>query len=334
MQRMRDVFIEEIYHQMHTDENIFFVTADFGSPKLDLIRKDFPNNFLNAGIAEQNLINVSTGLALEGFTVYSYAISTFMTMRAFEQIRNNLALMSRFKCLNINLISVGAGLSYDMSGPSHHCLEDLSIMRTLPNIEIFSPSDNVLTEKFFDYSVKIKKPKYIRLDGKPLPDIYDKIISNKKNDHQSHQSDKSDKCINDIKIEDRFYELRKGKDICIISTGIMTQTALALNFLDNSIGIIDMFMLRPLNENLLFDKIKDYKTIITMEEGFINKGGLDSLISSILNKKNSNIKLIRIGFEDKYIFDIGSREYLHRLNQIDAESIIKAINYRIDKFIK
>jgi len=307
MQRMRDVFIEEIYHRMETDENIFFVTADFGSPKLDLIRKDFPNNFLNVGIAEQNLINVSTGLAMEGFTVYSYAISTFMTMRAFEQIRNNLALMSRFKNLNINLVSVGAGLSYDMSGPSHHCLEDLSIIRTLPNIEIFSPSDNILTKKFFDYSIKIKKPKYIRLDGKPLPDIYDKI--------------------DDVKIEDRFYELRKGKDegknICIISTGIMTQMASTFKSLKS--GIIDLFMLRPINEDLLFDKIKDYKTIITMEEGFINKGGLDSLISSILNKKNSNIKLIRIGFGDKYVFDIGSREHLHKLNQIDEENIIKEI---------
>ncbi len=306
---MRDVLIENIYHRMKIDDNIFFLTADFGSPKLDLIRKDFPYNYINVGIAEANLINLSTGLALEGFTVYSYAISAFLSMRAYEQIRNNLALISQLKKnLNVNMISVGAGLSYDMSGPSHHCLEDLSIMRTLPNIEIFSPSDNILTEKFFDYSIKIKKPKYIRLDGKPLSNIY------------------NDK-INDIKIEDGFYELKKGKDICIVSTGYMTHTALRVTDMlkEYKIGVIDIFLLRPFNDNLFFNIISKYRYVITIEEAFINKGGLDGLVSSILDRKNSDIKLIRIGFEDKYVFDIGGRNYLHMLNNLDENSIIKVI---------
>lgn len=304
---MRDVLIEIIYDRMKYDENIFFVTADFGSPKLDLIRKDFKNRFLNVGIAEQNLINISTGLALEGFTVYAYAISAFITMRGFEQIRNNLSLMAQFKDLNVNMIGVGTGLSYDMSGPSHHCLEDISVMRTLPNIQIFSPSDNNLVKKFVNYSINCKNPKYIRLDGKPLPNIYDNI---------------------DFKIENGFYEFKKGENICLISTGYMTHTAIkSIDILanKNNIGIIDIFMLRPLDVDLFYEKIKDYKTIITMEEGFINKGGLDSLISSILDSKNSNIKLIRIGFEDKYVFDIGSRYYLHRLNNLDENSIIRTI---------
>ncbi len=307
MATMRDVLIENIYHRMKIDDNIFFLTADFGSPKLDLIRKDFPNNFLNVGIAEANLINISTGLALEGFTVYAYAISAFLTMRGFEQIRNNLSLMSQFKDLNVNMIGVGTGLSYDMSGPSHHCLEDISVMRTLPNIQIFSPSDNNLVKKFVDYSINYKNPKYIRLDGKPLSNIYDNI---------------------DFKIEDGFCEFKKGEDICIVSTGYMTHTAIeSVDILadKNNVGIIDIFMLKPLDEYLFYEKIKDYKTIITMEEGFINKGGLDSLVSYILDRKNSNIKLKRIGFEDRYVFDIGSRDYLHRLNKLDKDSIIRTI---------
>ena len=106
---------------MKTDEIIFFVSADFGSPVLDDIRADFPDRFLNVGIAEQNLINVSAGLALEGFTVFAYAIAPFITMRCFEQLRVNLALLSEVRDMNVNLIGVGAGYSYVVSGPTHQC---------------------------------------------------------------------------------------------------------------------------------------------------------------------------------------------------------------------
>src|SRR5208337_5213045 len=108
--------------------------ADFGSPKLDKLREDFSDRFINVGIAEQNLVNVSTGLALEGYTVYAYAIAPFLVMRAFEQIRNNMSLLYHTRELNVNLIGVGAGLSYDVSGPTHHSVEDIAIIRTLPNM--------------------------------------------------------------------------------------------------------------------------------------------------------------------------------------------------------
>src|SRR4030043_1505192 len=107
---MRDVFIEQIYNRMVKDDNLFFVSADFGSPKLDNLREKFKDRFINVGIAEQNLINISTGLALEGYIVYAYAIAPFLTMRAYEQIRN-LSLLSQIKEVNLNLIGVGIGLS-------------------------------------------------------------------------------------------------------------------------------------------------------------------------------------------------------------------------------
>ena len=306
---MRDVFIEQIYHRMHEDQDIFFLCADFGSPKLDYIREDFKDRFINVGIAEQNLINVSTGLALEGYTVYAYAIAPFLTMRAYEQIRVNLSLYGQLREINVNLIGVGAGLSYDVSGPTHHCLEDISIMRTLPNITIFSPSDWVSAQKFVDYSIREKKPKYIRFDGKPLVQIYENM--------------------DDVTLENGFCEIKKGSEICIISTGYMTHRAVNVASMlaeDNiSIGVIDAFLLKPVNEYFLFKSIKEYKYIITLEEAFINKGGLDSLVSCVVDSNNSNIKLKRIGFKDTYVFDIGSRDYLHKLNNLDEESIIKII---------
>lgn len=306
---MRDALIEQIYNKMFEMENIFFVAADFGSPVLDKVREKFKNRFINVGIAEQNLINISTGLALEGNVVYAYAIAPFLTMRAFEQIRVNLSITSQIKELNVNLIGVGAGVSYDMSGPTHHCFEDITIMRMLPNFTVFSPSDWTLLVKFFDYSINIKKPKYLRLDGKPLPQIYN-----------------NSEVIN---FENGFYELEKGDEICIVSTGYMTHMALnvAKRLKKNKInvGVIDAFLLKPLNEDLIYDFLKKYNFIITIEEAFIDKGGLDSLILHILKKRNLNIKFKNFGVSDKYVFDIGHRDYLYKLNCFDEENIVKAI---------
>jgi transketolase len=307
--KMRDVFLEQIYNHMRDDNRLFFLTADFGSPILDKLRKDFTERIVNVGIAEQNLINIATGLALEGYIVYAYAIIPFLTMRAYEQIRNNLSLLAQIKEMNINLIGVGAGLSYDMSGPSHSALEDISIMRTLPNICIFSPSDCVLTKTFFDYSTENKRPKYMRLDGKPMPDIYKDAAG--------------------LDIHKGFCKLVEGKEICMVSTGFMTHTALRVaNKLMKegiNIGLIDIFMIRPMDEIMLFEELSNYNCVVTLEEAFINKGGLDSLIASILDNNKSGIILKRIGFGDQYVFDIGSRDYLHKLNGLDDECIMKNI---------
>jgi transketolase len=307
---MRDIFIEQIFNRMHSDEKIFFVCADFGAPKLDDLRNKFKDRFINVGIAEQNLINVSTGLALEGFTVFSYAIATFLTMRAYEQIKINIALHAQIKELNINLIGVGAGLSYDVTGPSHHCLEDISVMRTLPNINVYSPSDWLTVKELSEISFSIKKPKYFRLDAKSLPQIHESVT-------------KED-------ISNGFIEMNKGNDVCILSTGYMTHKAFkAVEILKEKkieIGLLDIITLKPINEKLLFSILSKYRKIITIEEGFINKGGLDCLILSILNKNESKIKLKNMGFEDFYTFEMGERDDLHKLNNLDVDSIIKHIN--------
>ncbi len=311
---MRDVLIEQIYKKMFDDEKIFFLCADFGSPVLDKIREEFEERFINVGIAEQNLINLSTGLAFEGYTVYAYAIAPFITMRAYEQLRVNLSLSSELMELNVNLIGVGAGLSYDMSGPTHHCIEDIIIMRALPNFIIVSPSDWTIVESLVDYTIDIKKPKYIRLDGKPLSQIYNKAES--------------------FILENGFCELIRGKEICIVSTGYMTHKALKvakeLQGKKINVGVLDMFILKPVNEELLFEVLKQYKCIITIEEGFINKGGLDSLILNVINKYQLSIKLKKLGFDDKYVFDLGNRNYLHKINALDEESIIKIVKENLN----
>ncbi len=315
-QIMRDVLIEQIYQKMFDDERIFFLSADLGSPVLDKVREQFEDRFINVGIAEQNLINVSTGLAFEGFTVYAYAIAPFLTMRAYEQIRVNLSLSSELMELNVNLIGVGAGLSYDVSGPTHHCVEDIIIMRTLPNFITISPSDAKITESLIDYTIDVKKPKYIRLDGKPVNQIYDKT--------------------EDFHLERGYCELIKGEKVCVVATGFMTHKALnaakRLQEDDINVGVLDMIILKPVNEELLSDSLKNYKYIITIEEGFINKGGLDSLILNIINKYQLNIQLKNLGFDDKYVFGLGGRSHLHEINNLDEESIIEIVKEYLSGF--
>ena len=306
---MRDALINRLYEKMKIDTSIFFVSADFGSPALDKLREDFPERFINVGIAEQNLISVAVGMALEGFNVYAYAIAPFLSMRGYEQMRTSVAIMSQVRKININFISVGAGLSYDVTGPTHHCLEDSCIMNVLPNFLIFSPSDSILTEKFVEFANENCFPKYIRLDGKAQPLIYS---DNRK-----------------VLLDQTFHELRKGKDICIISTGYMTHKAIRiadrLEEKNISAGIIDVYILKPVNDVELLKIIKGYNHVVTMEESFLNKGSLDTIVERICFENRVCVKMNKIGFKDKYVFDVGDREYLYEKNGIGEQDILSNI---------
>lgn len=296
---MRDVFLHSLYEQMETNDKIFFVAADFGSPILDKIRADYPNRFINVGIAEQNLINVSTGLALEGFIVYAYAIAPFITMRCYEQIRVNVAILSQVRPMNINFIGVGAGVSYAMSGPTHHCLEDLSIMNTLPNMEVFSPADYVTAQAYVKRTLNLKKPKYIRFDAKPMVAI--------------------NETINEF--EKGFRVLQEGKKVAIISTGYMTQKAFGLAK-EYDIKVIDLYIINNYDKNFLQKELENIEIIITIEEGFKNCGGLDAMINAHFKESK---KIVNLGFEKKYTFEIGDREFVHSENGIGIEDIKKMI---------
>ena len=305
---MRDAFIEELALRMRDDDSIFFLTADLGAPALDQLKADFPDRFTNLGIAEQNLINVATGLALENRKVYAYAIAPFVTMRAFEQIRN-LALLSQIRPINVNIIGIGAGMSYVTSGPQHHALEDISIIRTLPNIVLFSPSDLGLTREFVDYSLNNKCPKYIRLDGEPVGYLNDEAI-----------------------ISEGLREIITGKDSCIVATGHMVHTAIEaskkLSNVGYEVGVIDLFMLKmtPTLKRDLTEFLRGYMQVFTLEEGFLGAGGVDSVVMGLSNDDNEGpLQVISMGLRDRYAFEVGNRTFLHNRAGIDVDGVVDTV---------
>jgi transketolase len=306
---MRDILIEEIYKRMQGNDRIFFLSADFGSPALDNLRRDFPGRFVNVGIAEQNLVSIASGLGVEGFIVFAYAIAPFLTMRAFEQIRISLAMMAQTRDVNVNLIGVGAGLSYDVTGPTHHCLEDIALMRLLPNISVVSPADASLLSQIASFAISDIKPCYIRLDGKALPRVY------------SAESN--------VLFSDGFSQLRTGTKICLVSTGYMTHVALqvadALNRKNGSIGVVDVFLLKNLNAQKLNRELSNYEILFTLEEGFISRGGLDSLIASLTLSSRTPKSVYPLGFNDAYIFEVGDRKHLHEIAGLSVDKIVAHI---------
>lgn len=297
---MRDAFFINLYEEMDKNENIYLITADFGAPMLDKIRESFNKRAINVGIAEQNAINIAAGLALEGKCVYVYGIAPFISMRPFEQLRINLSALSSLRNINVNIISVGTGVSYSISGPTHHCLEDLSLIRTLPNFEIFSPSDSELVNRYFKHTIEIKRPKYLRFDATALLNL---------------EYDAYD--IND------GFRVKKSKksNIAIISTGYMSQKAYEISK-EYDIELIDIYSINSNQNDKLIEYINRYEHIITLEEGFINCGGLDSYINFYIKNKN----IINLGFAKKYTFDIGDREFIHSLNHIGFKDIKDILN--------
>lgn len=306
---MRDTLLQAVYEAMRDDSEVFFVSADFGSPVLDKIRGDYHDRFINVGIAEQNLINVTAGLALEGFKVFAYAIAPFITMRCFEQIRVSLALLSELRPMNVNLIGVGAGYSYVVSGPTHQCYEDLSLMRTLPNMTIFSPADQFSAAALVAKCLQKGGPKYIRLDAQALPTLYHAGLPN---------------------LDDGFALHRQGDQVCLVATGYMVHTALRaagkLAAMGISVGVVDLFGITGFDAEKLNAVLSGYCGVVTLEEAFSGRGGLDAMMFNHLAHHGLRQPLLNIGVEGGYRFEIGERDLLHEQVGIGERAVADKVH--------
>lgn len=299
----RDTFWNRVYDLAKQDRNIIVVSADMGAPALDKFRTDLPGQFVNVGIAEQNAVLIATGLAMNDKHPFVYAIAPFITLRPLEQIRVSCGIMN----IPMTLVGVGAGFSYDDSGPTHHMIEDIAIIRAIPNIIINSISDNTMAKAIAEMSASMSTTNYVRIDRQPSNDLYDEKADFSKG----------------------LNVLKEGKDACIVATGSMVHAAMeaakALEKKKLKVGVVDLFTI-PIDGNLLVQKIAAAKKIITLEEHFL-PGGMGSFVCEVLSDQGVRIPVKRIGLsvDDAYCYEYGGREKIRSCYGIDKEGIFNQI---------
>ena len=299
---IRDAFFDEVYNLAKADPRVILLVADMGAFSLVKFKKDFPSQFINVGIAEQNMVSVAAGLALAGRKVFIYTIIPFITQRCYEQVKIDLCSMN----LPVTILGVGPGLTYGNDGPTHHGTQDIAIMRALPEITILNPSDAIMAAASINIGYKNSGPTYIRIDKGKVPEIY-----NQESDFQ-----------------DGLAELEDGSDLTIIATGIMTHQALkAAQELNNrglSTGVVDLYRIKPLNKEKLLKIVNNSKCLVTLEENSI-VGGIGSAISEFLTDNGKIIPLKRIALPDTHCFESGDRNSLLAFYNLDIDGIIKTI---------
>jgi len=298
----RDAFWEEVYKRACTDRDIVVISADMGAPALDRFRRDLAGQFVNVGIAEHNAITVGSGLALAGKKVFAYAIAPFITLRVLEQIRVENAMMK----IPLAIVGVGAGFGYEDSGPTHHLIEDIAVMRALPHITIHSISDSVMAAHVAGALCATPAPAYIRLDREMLPDLY------------THDAD----------FNSGLAVLKEGRDGFILSTGSMVHAALRVADAiraNASLGVIDVYRF-PIDADALLEAIGGTKKLVTIEEHFL-AGGLGSAVLEVLMDRGITISVKRLGcpMESGYCYQYGGRETIRKYYGIDDASILHAI---------
>ena len=300
---MRDAFFNELYEIARKDRNVLLLSADMGAPALDKFREDLAPQYCNVGIAEQNMVNLATGLALEGKKVFIYAIMPFTTLRCYELIKVNLSLMN----IPVTIVGVGAGFGYDDSGPTHHATEDLAAMRALPNMNIICPADIVTTASAARMSCEMKTPNYVRLDREVLPIIYQA----------------------ETDFSDGLSALRTGTDVVIISTGNMVHIALEISdrLKERSVaaGVVDLYRIKPINRELLLANLRSAARVVTLEEHLLD-GGLGSAVLEVLADCDVNIPVKRFGIPDKYLYAYGGRSNIQRLCGLDPDYVSQTIS--------
>jgi len=300
---MRDAFYEALYDIFRKDKNCVFITADNGAPTLDQFAEDMPEQFYTVGIAEQQLIGMACGMAFEGKKVYTYAIAPFLTLRSYEQNKLEMCAMN----LPITSIGVGRGYAYDIMGPTHHTVEDISIMRALPNLTIHNPADSAAAKALAEISYRNPGPQYIRFDRAGTPDIY-----------TDSQPDFAEGVI----------QLEQGDDVCIIATGIMVSEALktreTLQARGLSVGVVDLCRLKPINKERLFHYLSGVSNVVTYEEHLL-AGGMGSIIAELFIDEGISTPTLRIGQQDRFAFEMGGRANIWKTYGLDADSAAQRI---------
>ena len=293
---MRAAVVEYLMNAARLDKDIWFLTGDLGYSYVEAFEEVYPNRFINVGVAEQNLMSIAAGLALLGKKVFVYSIVNFCTFRCLEQIRNDIC----YHNLDVTIIGVGTGYAYGSMGYSHHGVEDIGVMRTLPFLKVFSPSNNHEAKAVMRHIEKSKGPCYLRLDKdrKMVSDQYP-VLPN---------------ILEPI-------EIYRGKDVCLVSHGscvsICMEVAKLLKQKDLSVSVYSMPLVHPISEKSLHDFSKSHALFVIEEH---TRGGLGT---SLLEAKVFNlVPIFEVFFvEENPIYHSADQGEFQRYHRLDPNSI-------------
>jgi len=302
---LRTTFVNTLKELARQDERVFLLTADMGYSVLETFRDEFPDRFLNTGIAEQNTISIAAGLASRGKIVFVYSIIPFVTMRCFEQIRLDLA----YNKSNVKIVGVGAGFTYGSLGSSHHALEDIAIMRSLPNMTVLCPGDPIEARELIKQSYELMGPVYIRLGKNGEPKI-----------HPEGKKIPLGKAI----------EISNGDDLILITTSTMLETG--KRWVDEwkdeniDVNLISMPSIKPFDDERIHELLSKDLPIITFEEHNII-GGLGSSVAEIIAESDKSVKFKRIGIPDTFSHYVGQHEYQRKMFGLLEKPSIDFLKY-------
>lgn len=305
---MRKAFVNTLIKETRKNKKIMLLSGDLGFNLFEEFQDKFPENFINVGVAEQNMMGIATGLALSGRIVFAYSIATFATMRAFEQIRNDIASHKA----SVVIVGSGGGLCYGQAGLTHHAIEDLNLMRGVPGMTVLCPADPIEVKWATRLSVKLKKPVYLRLGKKGELTLY-------------HHTPR-------LRLG-KAHILNKGKDVAILATGnIVSNVLKAAKILSEKnikATVASMHTLKPIDGNLIRKFSKKFPFLITVEEHSVI-GGLGSAVAEVLTEQECNMRLLRLGIPDRFVTQIGSQNFLRERLGLTPEKIAAKI-YRVLK---
>jgi transketolase len=299
----RDALLTEIYNRAKVDRDVIFISADMGAPALDLIRRDLPGQFFNVGISEQNAILVASGLALERKKVFTFAIASFITINCLEKIRVQMSIMK----LPVQIIGVGGGFSYCDSGPTHHGVEDVAVMRAFPGIEILNISSAENARAAAQYSFEHPNtPRYIRLDRESF-------------NHVPGEGE--------MNFNTGFRVLhRGGNEKLLLVTGNLVEKAPEIAKANSKATIMEVGRLDRVHETFRAELSK-YAQVICLEEHFIN-GGLGTMIAETVMDYGLPCRVQRMGLNpvNGYSYKYGGRDVLRKdfglnLEQLTGEKV-------------
>lgn len=301
---MRDTFVRTLVELAKEDKNIELLTGDLGFGVLKPYWEQVPDQFTNAGIAEQNMTSMAAGMALTGKNVFTYSIGNFPTLRCIEQIRNDCA----YHNANVKVVCIGGGFVYGSLGMSHQATEDLAILRALPNVVVLAPADLVEAEECTKALAKYQGTAYLRLGRGGEKRIHDKI--------ESFQIGKA------IKVCD-------GEKVAIFSTGAIFEEVTAAKEALNTKGINPAVYtfptVKPIDKKTIEQVAKDFDLIVTCEEHNII-GGFGSAVAEVMAEmKQASVSLLRVGLNDEYSVRVGNQKYLRGQYGIDADGIVEKI---------